>query len=51
MTSQVKDIDIDAINQVEEANVTSAVLWAGAHHIGTYCKDVNTKFMQKRYSF
>ena len=46
--NQVKDIDIEAINNVQELDVTSAVLWASAHHIGNYCKDINTKFMQKR---
>ena len=47
--NQVKDIDIDDLNKVEELNVTSSVLWAGAHHIGNYRKDVNTKFMKKRH--
>jgi len=47
--NQVKDIDFEDLNSVEELNISSAPLWAGAHHIGNICKDVNTQYMQKRY--
>jgi NADH dehydrogenase (ubiquinone) 1 alpha subcomplex subunit 8 len=33
---------------VEELNVTSAVLMGAAHHYGSYCKDKNDAFMRCR---
>ena len=40
---EVSDLD------VEELNVTSSVLFAGAHHLGKYCHNDFKKFMQARH--
>jgi len=44
MASQVSSQDLD----VEELNVTSAVLMGAAHHYGNHCKKTNEAFMECR---
>ncbi|XP_065663805.1 NADH dehydrogenase [ubiquinone] 1 alpha subcomplex subunit 8 [Hydra vulgaris] len=41
-------LDIKKI-ETEELPATSSVLYAGAHHLGNYCKQDFTTFIQKRY--
>lgn len=45
MASEVTFEELD----VEELNVTSAVLTGAAFHYGTHCRDKNDAFMRCRY--
>lgn len=47
MASYTNELSAADLN-VEEVEVTSAVLMAGAYHYGKYCVGVNDKFMECR---
>lgn len=47
MASPVANIPMQDLN-VEEVNVTSAVLVGAAHHYGNFCRKQNDKFMDCR---
>ena len=48
MSKQAENIGDEELD-VEELDVTSAVLMAGAHHLGKQCDDDFKKFMACRY--